>query len=171
MPEKTRVPWAQSRCCLSFYRSPLLWASGPDASNWIRRSVWRIHYFHIARDAPCPATFCVNVVLNFSWLLQPRLTIFLSFFFCVFGGRGGKHGSLWATSRELTFLRPIAVKRGRRHAIWITHFLRTVPDLVKTSFLSTRALGTSISNFLPLDKLRAYQLTLAFTVPLSGWCC
>ena len=40
--------------------------------------------------------------------------------------------------------------------------------MVKTSLLSMRALCTSISIFWPLEKLRAFQFTLAFTVTLSA---
>jgi len=111
---KTRVSLAQSCCFLSFYRSPRLWANNRDASNWIRRSVWRIHYFHIAHDALCPATFCINIVFNFSWLLHSPLTIFFLYFWCGGGRWGrGKHGTLWAMRK--CWMRPIAVKRRRRH--------------------------------------------------------
>ena len=114
---KTRISWAQSCCFLSFYRSPLLWGNSRDASNWIRPSVWRIHYFHIAHDALCPATFCINIVsISPGYYSRP-----LQFFpvFLVWGEAGGwtwyimGDEKMW--NRELTYLKPIAVKRRRRH--------------------------------------------------------
>lgn len=110
---KTRISWAQSCCFLSFYRSPLLWGNSRDASNWIRPSVWRIHYFHIAHDALCPATFCINIAsISPGYYSRPLQ-------FLVWGEAGGwtwyimGDEKMW--NRELTYLKPIAVKRKRLH--------------------------------------------------------
>ena len=166
---KTRISWAQSCCFLSFYRSPLLWGNSRDASNWIRPSVWRIHYFHIAHDALCPATFCINIAsISPGYYSRPLQ-------YLVWGEAGGVnmvHYGRWENVEwRINISETNRCKTQEASRIWITHLFRTVPDLVKTSLLSMRALCTSISIFWPLEKLRAFQLTLAFTVALSGWCC
>ena len=92
---KTRISWAQSCCFLSFYLSPLLWANNRDASNWIRPSVWRIHYFPIAHDGLCPATFCINIV-SISPGYYSRALQFFPVFLVWGEAGGGEHGTLWA---------------------------------------------------------------------------
>lgn len=94
----------------------------------------------------------------------------LQFFplFLVRGGRGGGVETWYSVGNEKMLNETNRCKTQETSRILITHLLRTVPDLVNTYLLSMRALCTSISIFWPLEKMRAFQLTLAFAVALSG---
>lgn len=107
--------------------------------------MWRIHYFHIAHDALRPATFCINIVFNFSLLLHSPLTIF-SFIFGE-GGEGGGVETWYSVGNEKMLNETNRCKTQETSRILITHLLRTVPDLVNTYLLSMTALCTSISIF------------------------
>lgn len=76
--------------------------------------MWRIHYFHIAHDALCPATFCINVV-SISPGFYSRPLQFFPVFLVWRGWTWYIMGDEKMWNRKLTYLKPIAVKRRRGH--------------------------------------------------------